>query len=347
MRGITTTAAIVAAYAAVAVLSSLQLAAQREGGSKAAASLKTAWGHPDLQGVWDFSSNTPLQRPPELKNKAVLTEAEAEQLLQKSLAQRARQDNSAAREGDTGTYNRFWTDAPRAINRQTSLIIEPADGRLPAYTPAAQKWYEDTREARKGIDADAPTPGGFVEDLGPRGLFVRCIVGFNAGPPINPQSYNQNVQIFQSRDHVALLHEMVHNTRVIPLDGRPAVSDRIRQYNGQSRARWEGHALVIDTTNFGKEVYDPAYSGGGMRPNLNGTYKLTERLTRTGTDELVYQYTINDPSWYTAPLTARIPMTKNPEPLYEFACHEANYSMKAILEGARLSEKDAAKKSSR
>jgi hypothetical protein len=145
---------------------------------------------------------------------------------------------------------------------------------------------------------DEPTVGGFVEDLGPRGLFVRCIVGFNAGPPINPGAYNQNIQIFQGPDHVALLHEMVHNARVVWLDGRPHVSRQIPQYNGDSRGRWEGNTLVVETINFGKEVYDPSVPGGGMRPNVNGTFKLIERFTRTGSDELVYQFTINDPTCY-------------------------------------------------
>ena len=248
--------------------------------------------------------------------------------------QRSQQDNSGAREGDTGTYNRFWTDDARVTN-QTSLIIDPPDGQMPAYTPAAQRWYADLAAARQGVDMDAPTPGGFVEDLGPRGLFVRCLVGFNAGPPVKPQSYNQNIQIFQDADHVVLLHEMVHNVRVVPLDGRPRVSDRITQYNGDPRGHWDGDTLVVETTTFGKEVYDPGVVGGGMRANINGTFALTERLTRTAPDTLVYEFTINDPTWYTAPFTARIPMTKNPYPLYEFACHEGNYGLANILLGAR------------
>jgi hypothetical protein len=140
---------------------------------------------------------------------------------------------------------------------------------------------------------------------------------------------------------------MVHNVRVVWLDGRPPVSSRIKQYNGDARGRWEGETLVVETTNFGKDVYDPSYPGGGMRPNLNGTFKLTERFTRTAPDTLVYEWTINDPSWYSAPVTARIPMTKNPEPIYEFACHEANYSMTNILSGARLSESESSQGSSR
>jgi hypothetical protein len=346
MRAIKIVIAVFSVAAGLALVNPLSLAAQRESSAKTSKIPMTPWGHPDLEGVWDFSTSTPLQRPPELKDKAEFTDAEVAEQLNRLVQARTRQDASPARQGDTGTYNRFWVDEPK-VTRQTSQIIDPKDGRLPAYTPVARKWIADLEAARKGVAGDAPTPGGFVEDLGPRGLFVRCIVGFNVGPPINPSAYNQNVQIFQARDHVALLHEMVHNVRVVWLDGRPPVSSRIKQYNGDARGRWEGETLVVETTNFGKDVYDPSYPGGGMRPNLNGTFKLTERFTRTAPDTLVYEWTINDPSWYSAPVTARIPMTKNPEPIYEFACHEANYSMTNILSGARLSESESSQGSSR
>ena len=284
--------------------------------------------------------------PPELKNKAEWTDAELADRLQQVNKQREKQDNTKTAAGDTGTYNRAWTDDVR-LTKQTSLVIDPLDGRIPAYTPLAQKWYAESAATRKGVAGDAPTPGGFVEDLGPRGLFVRCLVGFNAGPPIMPSAYNQNVQIVQTPGNVMLLHEMVHNARVVSLDSRPHVPSRITQYNGDPRGRWDGETLVVETTNFGKEVYDPSVGGGGMRPNVNGTFKLSERFTRTGPDTLVYEFTINDPTWYTAPFTAKIPMTRNPQPMYEFACHEANYSMRNILAGARLQETEAAKNSSK
>ena len=346
MRGNKTMAAVLTVTVGLVLLTPLSLAAQRESAATASPPLKTPWGHPDLGGVWDFSTNTPMERPPELKDKTELTDEEVAERLQQVVGQRQQQDNSAAREGDTGTYNRFWTDEARVTN-QTSLVTDPPDGRIPAYTPVAQRWYAELFATRKGVDMDAPTPGGFVDDLGPRGLFVRCIVGFNAGPPIKPQSYNQNVQIFQGPDHVALLHEMVHNVRVIWLDGRPHASSRITQQNGDSRGHWEGDTLVVETTSFGKDVYDPAFVGGGMRPNVNGTFTLVERFTRTAPDTLVYEFTVNDPTWYTTPFTARIPMTTNPNPLYEFACHEGNYGLMNILEGARRGEAEAAKESSK
>ncbi len=347
MRSIKAVGVVFSVAAGVALLNPHSLAAQRESSAKKSQTLKTAWGHPDLQGIWDFSTNTPLQRPVELKDKAVLTDAEVAEQLDKAVKQRTQQDNTRTKDGDTGTYNRFWTDTPRRVSKQTSLIVDPPDGRVPAPTAAAKKWYADTEAARKGVLNDAPTPGGFVEDLGPRGLFVRCIVGFNVGPPINPGAYNQNVQIFQAPDHIALLHEMVHNTRVIWLDKRPHVSSGITQYNGDSRGRWEGETLVVETTNFGREVYDPSVATSGMRPNLNGTFKLTERFTRTASDTLDYEYTINDPSWFSAPFTAKIPMTKSPDQMYEFACHEGNYSLTNILSGARLREANATKESSK
>ena len=206
------------------LLTPLLLAAQRKSSATASPPLKTPWGHPDLGGVWDFSTNTPMERPPELKGKTKLTDEMVAERLQQVVGQRQRQDNSAAREGDTGTYNRFWTDEARVTN-QTSLVTDPPDGRIPAYTPAAQQWYAELAAARKGVDMDAPTPGGFVDDLGPRGLFVRCIVGFNAGPPVKPQSYNQNVQIFRCFRHQVLLRREGHGHD--GSSGRPArVSER-------------------------------------------------------------------------------------------------------------------------
>jgi hypothetical protein len=313
------------------------MAAQRANGGKVSGAGKTQWGQPDLQGVWDFSSNTPFERPKDLGTRAEYTDAEVAQQLKEAVDRRAKQDAGESYQD----YNRAWTDDAR-VSRQTSLIINPPNGRLPEFTAAAKKWYADLAAARKGVDGDSPTPGGWLGDLGPRDLFCRCIVGFNAGPPIVPQSYNQNLQIVQGPDHVSLLHEMVHNSRTVWLDGRPHVSNRIPQQNGDSRGHWEGDTLVVETTNFAKEVYDPK-NGGAMRPNINGTFKLTERFTRTGSGTLMYEWTINDPSWYTAPLTARVPMVRNSKPLYEYACHEGNYGLTGILEGARRREAEAAR----
>ncbi len=298
----------------------------------------TAWGAPDLQGVWDFSSNTPLTRPEVFGERELLTAEEAAERQQGVVQARDHQDNNPAPTGSTGTYNRFWTDTPR-VSLQTSLIVDPPDGQVPPLTPAAQARFDELNEARRGVDLDAPTPGGFVEDLGPRGLFVRCITGFNSGPPMIPQSYNQNVQIFQTAEHVVLLNEMVHSTRVIPVGDHPELPNGIRQWLGSSRGHWDGQTLVVTTRNFRDLVFEPGrlFGGTGSRPGGTGLV-LIERFTRTAEDTLVYEFTMNDPTWYSAPWTARLPMANSDQPLYEFACHEGNYGLENILAGARREE---------
>ncbi len=320
---------------------------------------RTSWGDPDLQGVWNYSMNTPLERPAEFGARAVLTEEEAAVRAQADTRLRFEQDNrtlaieAAPAGGDVGGYNRFWTDL-RRTPRQASLVVDPADGRIPPLTAAAEEWHAETRRIRRGISVDAPTPGGFVEDLGRRGLFTRCILGFNSGPPMIPTLYNANVQIVQTPGHVALLNEMVHSTRIVPLDGRPPVSPAIRQWLGASRGRWEGDTLVVTTTNFTDQVFDPSNGprardgddpaappseriemlGGNMRP-LGRGLTLVERFTRTGEDTLLYRFTMHDPAWYTAAWTVRIQMARSNGPVYEYACHEGNHSLVNILAGAR------------
>ncbi len=267
-----------------ATLLSATLATAQPDGRGAGESPRTPWGDPDLQGVWDFSSNTPLNRAEGFGDRLFLTEEEAAQRQQGRIAARDRQDNNPARAGSTGTYNRFWTDSPRET-RQTSLVVDPPDGRVPPLTAAAQRRFDELAAARVGVDDDAPTPGGFVDDLGPRGLFVRCLMGFNSGPPMKPQSYNQNVQIFQTPQHVVLLNEMVHSARVVPLGDRPDLPDGIRQWLGSSRGRWEGDSLVVTTTNFRDTVFDPDRVGGGHRPG-GSALVLEERFTRTADDTL-------------------------------------------------------------
>ena len=311
-------------------------AAAQTAGAGNGGTARTAWGDPDLQGVWDFSSNTPLNRAEEFGDRLFLTAEEAAARQQDRVAARDRQDNNPARDGDTGTYNRFWTDNPRET-LQTSLVVDPPNGRVPPLTPAAQRRFDALAAARVGVDDDAPTPGGFVEDLGPRGLFVRCLMGFNSGPPMKPQSYNQNLQIFQTPDHVVLLNEMVHSSRVVPLGEHPELAGGIRQWLGSSTGRWEGDTLVVTTTNFRDIVFDPDRMGGGHRPGGSGLV-LEERFTRAADDTLTYEFTMNDPAWYTAPWTAQLQMARSDQPLYEFACHEGNYGLYNILAGALREE---------
>ena len=299
---------------------------------------RTPWGDPDLQGVWDFSSDTPLNRPAEFEGRAFLTDEEVAEREHRTARARTDQDNSPARAGSTGTYNRFWTDHP-PTSRQTSLVIDPPDGTVPPLTPAGQRVKAEVDTARHGVDLDAPTPGGFVDDLGPRGLFVRCITGFNSGPPMVPQSYNQNVQVFQTPDHVVLLNEMVHSARIVPLDGRSPLTGGIQQWLGDSRGTWDGDTLVVTTTNFRDLVFEPARIWGGTGSRPHGTrLVLVERFTRASDDTLLYEFTMRDPTWYSAPWTAQLPMAKSDEPLYEFACHEGNYGLENILAGARAAE---------
>lgn len=286
---------------------------------------RTADGKPDLQGVWSFATVTPLERPAELGNKAVLTEAEAAE-FEAASAKRSNRDTNVP-EGNVGDYNNFWYDRGTSVlgNRRTSLITDPPNGRIPPLTTEAQRQVDALAEARRGIGIDEPTPGGFVEDLGPGGLRVRCILGFNSGPPMTPGAYNNHVQIFQTPTHVALHNEMVHNARIVPVDGRPPLPSAIRQWVGDSRGRWEGDTLIIETTNFLRET--------NFR-NSSARLHLVERFTRVDSDTLNYEFTVSDPTTWTAPWTASVLMSLSSEPLYEYACHEGNYGLFGILGGA-------------
>jgi hypothetical protein len=292
---------------------------------------RTAAGKPDLQGVWDFRTITPLERPKELADKATLT---AEEAAEFERTQTRNQDdrtptpgatvNGAATNADVSrAYNDFWWDFGKKVvtTRRTSLIVDPPNGRRPALTPEAQTKAAARRAALERL-AVGP------ED---RGVGERCILGFNSGPPMLPSAYNNNVQIFQTHDNVVLLNEMVHNARVIPLDGRPHLPSSVRQWVGDSRGHWEGDTLVVETTNFSRET---AFQNSG--PNL----RLTERFSRQDADTLLYEFTVNDPSTWTQPWTAQVPMTLTSEPLYEYACHEGNYGMMNLLSAARAVEKE-------
>ncbi len=286
---------------------------------------RTAFGQPDLQGVWDFRTATPMERPKELAGKAVLTAAEAAEFERQAAVRNNRDTNVPA--GNVGDYNEFWYDRGRQVTgtRQTSLIVDPPDGRVPELTPGATKKRQAEADARKGVQMDEPTPGGFVEDLGPGGLRVRCILGFNSGPPMTPSAYNNNVQIFQTREYVALLNEMIHDVRIIPMDGRP--HGKLRQWAGDSRGRWEGDTLVVDTVNF----HRPTLMTTGQ---TSATMHLVERFRRVDADTLLYEFTIEDSTTWTKPWTARIPMQKSTDPIYEYACHEGNHGLYNILAGA-------------
>ena len=291
---------------------------------------RTAWGAPDLQGVWDFRTITPLQRPEDLGDKAFLTEEEAVEREQAAVERDIRLWNQEARRteagGNVGGYNNFWMDRGTRVigTRRTSLVIDPPNGRLPEVTEAGQA----RAAAGRGSFSDQ-LPASYT-DLSNAD---RCLTGFNAGPPITPGGYNQNVQIFQTPDHLVLMTEMVHTVRSVPLDGRPAIEDdRLAQWSGNSRGRWEGDTLVVETTNFDTDR-NWRGSSTGMR--------LVERFTRVDETTLEYEYTVRDPDTWTEPWTVNLPMTLNELPMFEYACHEGNYSMDAMLGGARAEERAA------
>ena len=298
---------------------------------------RTAWGQPDLRGIWDFRTITPLERPEELAEKEFLTEEEAANLEQEVVDRNTDLANRPAlrtavtesvdrgEEGAPGFYNNFWLD--RGTNtvgtRRTSLVVDPANGRIPALTDSGQRMADARREYRQEHPADS-----WVD----RSAYDRCILGFNAGPPITPGGYNQNLQLFQTPDHVVLVTEMVHTARVVPLDGRPALSDDIRQWSGDSRGHWEGETLVVETSNFSDQR-----RWRGATENMT----LVERFTRIDADTLEYEFTVRDPQTWTSSWTASIPMRRSDVPMYEYACHEGNYSMDGILAGQRAQDKAA------
>ena len=292
-------------------------------------SLRTADGKPDLQGVWSFANITPLERPAELAGKEFLTDADVAAVEAKAAANRV---DRPPRPGSTGSYNQFWMDTGTKVagSRRTSLIVDPPDGKLPAYAPAGQK-----KRAERIAVMQRPPEG--PEDLA---IDERCLLGFNSGPPMLPGAYNNVVQIFQNADHVVFLNEMVHDARIVPTDGRP--HGTIRQWAGISRARWDGNTLVVETKNFRPEGTAHPGTVGDKLEAIDGNLHLTERFTRVDADTLNYEFTINDPTAFTKPWTGSFPMTRSKDLLYEYACHEGNYSMTGSLAGARAMERAAA-----
>lgn len=277
----------------------------------------------DLQGIWSNATITPLERPADLAGKQTLTAEEAA-AYEKKVVDRTNADHRGNGEADVATaYNQFWYDrGTKAVGtRRTSLLVDPADGHIPALTPEAQKRLD---ERRAWMDAHA-TDGPEGRSLG-----ERCILWGTAGPPMLPGPYNNNFQILQTRDRVVILNEMIHNARVIPLDGSPHLPANIRQWMGDSRGHWDGGTLVVDTTNFSDQ-----YSFRGSDRNMH----LTERFTRASPDTLLYEFTVDDPTAFTKTWTAQILVTKTKGPIYEYACHEGNYAMMDILAGARAADK--------
>src|SRR5687768_5246939 len=289
------------------------------------------WGDPDLEGIWTNATLTTLQRPPELGTKAFFTAEEAvaweKQRIQATNADRP------LRAGEVGAYNdAFFERGTRGVkSRRTSLIIDPSDGRIPAFTPEAQQKVDARTKHEAVSPADRP------ED---RWLTERCIL-FGATVPMLPEPYNNNYRIVQSPGYVTILVEMNHDARVIPLDGRPHLSPQVQQWIGDSRGRFEGNTLVVETRNLKfneKSRFGVGYLNGLSDENL----RVVERFTRTDSTTLMYQATIEDATVFTRPWTLEIPLERTEGQIFEVACHEGNYGMANILSGHRADERAAA-----
>ena len=310
---------VVAVVVAIGLLGTMQASAQTD-------PPRTAWGQPDLQGVWDFRSITPMQRPNDLADQEFLTAEEAAELDQAAVERDVQSWNREARRteagGNVGAYNNFWMDRglKSVGTRRTSLIVYPPNGRMPSMTPSGQERAQARRDYAREHPAD--TWSDFSSG-------VRCILGFNAGPPFTPSAYNNNMQLFQTPDTVVVMTEMVNTSRVIPLNGQPHLDPDVLQWSGDSRGYWEGDTLVVETRNF-----DPKRKWRGTTAST----RLVERFTRVDAETLEYTFTVTDPETWTSAWTASVPLVLNPEPMFEYACHEGNYSMPVMLGGARTEE---------
>ena len=293
------------------------------------ASTETAGGRPDLQGVWDFRTITPLERPEDLGDQAFLTAEEAANLEQAAVDRDVRLWSESAQRtetgGNVGAYNNFWMDrGTRTVGtRRTSLIVDPPNGQIPSLSAAGQQRADAREEYRRDHPADS-----WVD----RSVGERCVLGFNSGPPMEPRAYNNHLQLFQTADYVVIYNEMVHDTRIIPIEHGEVLPDVVTQWMGQSLGRWEGDTLVVDTTNFyNKNSFTERY---GATPNM----QLVERFTRVDADTLVYEFTVEDRDTWTVPWTVEVPMARSDDQVWEYACHEGNYGMDGILAGHRADE---------
>jgi len=326
MRSMTQIAArVVAAGIGIALVAAVPGRAQQPAAPDRAArpwtQPRTSWGDPDLDGVWTSDNNfsVPLERPAEVANKELLDGAD----LENALRARSKTIAAVADGGVVGAGPSHWYENLTARSRRSSLIIDPPDGRLPALTPEARRRAAAAADARRGR--------GPSDSWTDRSLWDRCIT---VGLPsvMFPTGYNNNVQILQAPGFVTVTHEMMHDSRVVPLDGRPHVSPGIRHYMGDSRGRWDGNTLVIDVTNFHPNTN---YRGSG------DSLHLIERYTRTGPNAMRYEVTIDDPRTFERPWTAVLDL-ESQGPMYEYACHEGNRGLENILRAARLDERAAA-----
>jgi hypothetical protein len=283
--------------------------------------------HPNFEGIWNSATATPLERPTPLKDKPFFTPEEAAE-WERQFAQRNEEPAPGTKRTGTGTYNTFYREfGTRTVKMlRTSIITDPPDGRIPALTPAAAEIKRRRLEQLRKFENP--------EDLG---LQDRCLAFLTAGPPLLPYSYNSNYQIVQTKDAFVIHAEMIHDTRIIHVDGRPHLPASIRLWSGDSVGRWEGNTLVVDTTNFndGGGFYGDAGGNFGWDRNLH----LVERFSLFDADTLLYQFEIDNPTAFTQPWKGELTMTRATGNIYEFACHEGNYSLTNMLRGYRAAER--------
>ena len=303
--------------------------------------LRTSWGVPDLHGVWWGSTITPLERPEGVTNEFLTDEQEAELVQQSS-------DSNL--DWDAGTdlaraYDLHWFDRPTSVasSRRTSLIVDPPDGRLPAFAAETQRWLDSPDGRQLIADREAHAAGTIIV-AGPEDtdLWDRCLT---RGLVLRSSGYNNYYQVFQTPEYVAIHQEMIHETRIIPLDGRSHLPGHVRQWLGDGRGFWDGDTLVVETTNVSPGQAIGFFPRALMPhpfasiPLSAGNLRLIERFTRVDADTLDYEFTLDDPTTFSSPWTARLPMTSSDKQLYEYACHEGNKGLYGILSGSRATEK--------
>jgi len=316
------------AFVVVTALADATLVAQSTHASKGWTPPKTSDGQPSLQGVWTNATITPFERPAALRDKAFLTDADVERLERQAATTRS--EEAPPRAGDVGNYNQFWFDSGERVvsTRRSSLVIDPPDGRVPLRP-----------EAEAGRDFASAHQGDSYEFMS---VWDRCITrGVPGG--MFPAGYNNAYEIVQSPGYVVILYEMIHEARIIPMDGRPHLPARVRSWNGDPRGRWEGNTLVVDTTNYNDKGWIATQAAAGRIKGVRQTESLhvVERFTPVDANTIDYQATIDDPKMFTSPWTVAIPLHRDPGyRLYEYACHEGNRAVEGVLRGARAEEKE-------
>jgi hypothetical protein len=293
---------------------------------------RTPDGQPDLQGFWTNNTYTPLERPQNV-TKEFYTKEEAAEMEKRAAAQETEQTVPGTVADVHYDFTQFGLDrnqSQHALNLRTSLIVDPADGRLPPLTAEGKKTAAQRAEAAKLVGRWDSAQSNDLDD--------RCIIMVGAGPPMLPAAYNNNYQIVQAPGYVMILFEMIHDVRVIPMDGRPHAPRNVRQWLGDSRGHWDGDTLVVETTNF---------NGKNPLRGSSENMRVTERFTRVDADTIQYKFTVDDESTWSKPWTAELPMKKTVGPLFEHACHEGNYGLMNTLVGARLEEKKAAEEAAK